>query len=67
MPWLREYWEILLPTADSDGFAIPKTMHAAVYRGNSVVSVEEIHTPAIGPGEMLIRVEACGICHTESA
>ena len=40
-------------------------MHAAVYRGESVVSVEEIPTPAIGPGEILIRVEACGICHTD--
>jgi L-iditol 2-dehydrogenase len=27
--------------------------------------VEEIPTPAIGPGEILIRVEACGICHTD--
>src|ERR1700674_1558206 len=40
-------------------------MHAAVYRGSSVVRVEEIPTPAIGPGEILIRVEACGICHTD--
>ena len=40
-------------------------MHAAVYRGESVVSVEEIPTPAIGRGEILIRVEACGICHTD--
>ncbi len=40
-------------------------MQAAVYRGESVVSVEEIPTPAIGPGEILIRVEACGICHTD--
>ena len=40
-------------------------MHAAVYRGESVVSVEEIPTPAILPGEILIRVEACGICHTD--
>ena len=54
-----------MPTADSDGFAIPETMHAAVYRGSSMVSVEEIPTPAIGPGEILIRVEACGICHTD--
>ena len=29
------------------------------------VSVDEIPTPSIGPGEMLIRVEACGICHTD--
>jgi L-iditol 2-dehydrogenase len=40
-------------------------MHAAVYRGQSVVSVEEIPTPSIGRGEILIRVEACGICHTD--
>lgn len=40
-------------------------MHAAVYRGQSVVSVEQIPTPLISPGEILIRVEACGICHTD--
>jgi L-iditol 2-dehydrogenase len=40
-------------------------MHAAVYRGSGVVSVEEIPTPEIGSGEILIRVEACGICHTD--
>ena len=40
-------------------------MHAAVYRGSSIVNVEEIPTPAIGAGEILIRVEACGICHTD--
>ena len=40
-------------------------MRAAVYRGESVVNVEEIPTPAIGRGEILVRVEACGICHTD--
>src|SRR5262245_26193775 len=40
-------------------------MHAAVYRGASVVELEEIPTPQIGAGEILIRVEACGICHTD--
>jgi L-iditol 2-dehydrogenase len=40
-------------------------MHAAVYRGQSLVDVEEIPTPVILPGEILIRVEACGICHTD--
>jgi L-iditol 2-dehydrogenase len=40
-------------------------MHAAVYRGESRVSVEEIPIPPIGTGEILIRVEACGICHTD--
>src|ERR1700683_2118364 len=40
-------------------------MHAAVYKGQSVVSVEQVPIPEIGPGEMLVRVEACGICHTD--
>src|SRR6478609_2323505 len=40
-------------------------MQAAVYRGSGRVEVETIPVPEIGPGEMLIRVEACGICHTD--
>ena len=41
------------------------TMQAAVYRGNRTVSVDTIETPPIGRGELLVRVEACGICHTD--
>jgi L-iditol 2-dehydrogenase len=52
-----------LPIADSD--SIPATMRAAVYKGRSTVAVEEIPTPVIGTGELLIRVEACGICNTD--
>ena len=40
-------------------------MRAAVYTGESTVSVEQIPTPTIGPGELLIQVESCGICHTD--
>src|SRR5437773_4713468 len=40
-------------------------MSAAVYMGRSTVSVEEVPTPQIGIGEILVRVEACGICHTD--
>src|ERR1051325_3376003 len=40
-------------------------MRAAVYTGESTVSVESVPTPRIGPGELLVRVEACGICHTD--
>jgi L-iditol 2-dehydrogenase len=42
-----------------------ENMLAAVYRGASHVEVESIPIPAIGPGELLIRVESCGICHTD--
>jgi L-iditol 2-dehydrogenase len=40
-------------------------MQAAVYRGVNDVRVEELPVPAIGPGEVLLRVEACGICGTD--
>ena len=54
-----------LPTLDSELVAAPVAMRAAVYTGDSMVSVEQVPTPAIGPGELLIRVESCGICHTD--
>ena len=41
------------------------TMRAAVYRGNRRIGVETVPVPEIGPGELLVRVEACGICHTD--
>ncbi|MCS7023687.1 MAG: alcohol dehydrogenase catalytic domain-containing protein [Bryobacteraceae bacterium] len=40
-------------------------MQAAVYQGNGKIVVDRIPTPVIGPGELLIRVESCGICHTD--
>ena len=40
-------------------------MRAAVYSGNSRIAVESIPVPAAGPGEILIEVHACGICHTD--
>lgn len=40
-------------------------MRAAVYRGAGTVQVEDVPVPAIGPGELLVRVESCGICHTD--
>jgi alcohol dehydrogenase, propanol-preferring len=41
-------------------------MRAAVLRGaGQPLSVEEWPTPEPGPGEVLIRVAACGVCHTD--
>ncbi len=45
--------------------AVPDSMAASVYRGGSRVRMERIPVPLIGPGELLVRVEACGICHTD--
>lgn len=40
-------------------------MQAAVYTGDSTIRVQEVPVPDIGPGEILIRVHSCGICHTD--
>ena len=40
-------------------------MKAAVYRGANDVRVEELPTPPIGPGELLLQVQACGVCGTD--
>jgi len=29
------------------------------------VAVQQVPTPQIGPGELLVRVESCGVCHTD--
>ncbi|MBN2371622.1 MAG: zinc-dependent dehydrogenase [Vicinamibacteria bacterium] len=40
-------------------------MRAAVYRGVGRIEIEDVPRPAIGPGEILIAVEACGVCPTD--
>lgn len=40
-------------------------MRAAVYTGSGHVSVQQIETPRIAADEILVRVETCGICHTD--
>lgn len=44
---------------------LPATMRAAVYRGPGQVRMETVPIPAIGPGELLLRVHTCGICGTD--
>ncbi|MGB6192032.1 MAG: zinc-dependent dehydrogenase [Terracidiphilus sp.] len=44
---------------------IPSTMRAVVYRGVNDMRVETVPVPAIGPGELLIKVATCGICGTD--
>jgi L-iditol 2-dehydrogenase len=42
-----------------------RQMRAGVYRGEGRVVVEQVPVPEIGPGEVLFRVAACGICGTD--
>jgi L-iditol 2-dehydrogenase len=44
---------------------IPATMLAVVYRGINDMRVETVPVPAIGPGELLVKVATCGICGTD--
>jgi L-iditol 2-dehydrogenase len=40
-------------------------MRVAVYYNNRDIRIEERPVPQIGPGELLVRVEACGICGSD--
>lgn len=44
---------------------IPTTMRAAVYRGVNDVRLETVPVPAIGAGELLVKIATCGICGTD--
>jgi alcohol dehydrogenase, propanol-preferring len=41
-------------------------MKAAMFhKGEKYLRMEEVPTPEPGPGEVLIKVAACGVCHTD--
>jgi len=44
---------------------LPRTMQAAVYHAPGDVRTETIPVPEIGPGEVLIRIDTCGVCGTD--
>jgi len=56
---------ITAPSELTHATVVPATMRAAVYRGINDVRVETVPVPAIGPGEILIKVATCGICGTD--
>src|ERR1700712_5037577 len=49
----------------SNTVAIPTTQSAAVYRNVNDVRVETVPVPEIGPGEVLVKIDTCGICGTD--
>jgi L-iditol 2-dehydrogenase len=40
-------------------------MKAAVYRDIDTVNFEHIPVPPIGPGEVLVKIDTCGVCGTD--
>lgn len=45
--------------------AVPRTMLAAFSGGKEKIEVREVSVPEPGPGEVLLRVRACGVCGTD--
>jgi propanol-preferring alcohol dehydrogenase len=42
------------------------TMKAAVVRSfGKPLAIEDVPIPTPGPGEVLVKVRACGVCHTD--
>jgi L-iditol 2-dehydrogenase len=44
---------------------LPKVMRAVVYRGRGKVRVEHVPVPSLKKGEVLVRIEACGVCPSD--
>ena len=38
-------------------------MKAAVVKGNSTIEIKNIEKQSLGPGDMLVKMRACGICY----
>lgn len=46
--------------------SLPKTMKAAVVpRLGAPLEIREVPVPEVGPGQILIRIRASGVCHTD--
>jgi propanol-preferring alcohol dehydrogenase len=45
--------------------AMAKTMKAAIVRNfKEPLSIEEVPIPEVGACRILVKIEACGVCHT---
>lgn len=54
-------------TTESKMSQIPKTMKAACLAGvNKPLEIKEVPVPEMKSGEILIKVHACGVCHSDA-
>ncbi|MFO6372610.1 zinc-dependent alcohol dehydrogenase, partial [Pseudomonas aeruginosa] len=45
---------------------LPQTMKAAVVHAyGAPLRIEEVKVPLPGPGQVLVKIEASGVCHTD--
>ena len=38
---------------------------AVLHKAGAELAMEDVPVPKIGAGEILIKVKACGVCHTD--
>ena len=48
------------------GGSIPKTAHVAMLTGLEHFDVKEFPMPEVGDGDILVKVEGCGVCGTDA-
>ena len=53
-------------TANAGSQAIPKTAHVAMLTSLEHYDVKEFPMPEVGDGDILVKVEGCGICGTDA-
>jgi NADPH:quinone reductase-like Zn-dependent oxidoreductase len=54
------------PLSESVGQSRTKTMKAAVCREfGKPLTIEQVPVPEVGPGQILVKIAACGVCHTD--
>ena len=44
---------------------IPATMRAAVYQAPHVIEVQDIPVPPLGPDDVLVQIDFCGVCGSD--
>ena len=54
-----------MTSASGDGRPLTPTMHAAVLVGPGALDVREVPTPVVGPDDVLVAVDLCGVCGTD--
>ena len=53
-------------TASSASAVIPKTAHVAMLTSLEHFDVKEFPIPELGDGDILVKVEGCGVCGTRT-
>jgi L-iditol 2-dehydrogenase len=61
----KEHKQTAIPEMDRQRSTDGGQMRAAVYRGSSLISLENVPVPEISAGEILVRVHSCGVCGTD--